>query len=267
MTASIDHALHTYYEIVFYTGVFLSIGYLIVLYRIWAGSKYDFLYLITIMLLFCNIFGILSDAFMKPWFFDPSKKKPYLALQSTAGFLRDALFNLAHWIFSFKYWTIAVEMDFLLALQEMSPKRKSLHQCLNNTFMTLDVLMPLLYSVSYTLLNMNYNTNGEYPTNPPNSLLALYLVSCYSRGILLLISAFFLADSISRIKKAIQRVDATQKLNQKNFIAHLLVLGLFILSTFVFYVAFTFGYANPKNQKASLIVYRTWDTCVLMNFL
>ena len=66
--------------------------------------------------------------------------------------------------------------------------------------------MPLLYSISYYLMNMNYDNNVTVPVPPPKSLLTMYLFASYSRGILLLISALFLGDSIFRIKKSINQV-------------------------------------------------------------
>jgi len=43
--------------------VILIALYAIVLFRIFKGSKYQFLYLMTVMLLVSNIFAILTDTF------------------------------------------------------------------------------------------------------------------------------------------------------------------------------------------------------------
>lgn len=94
----------TYFKIVFYTGLVLTAAYLLVLIRIYTGSKYKFLYLMSLMLMMSNVFAILADSFQKPWLKDLNKLNPYLYIQVTVGFLRDTLFNLAHWIFCFKYW-------------------------------------------------------------------------------------------------------------------------------------------------------------------
>lgn len=73
--------------------------------------------------------------------------------------------------------------------------------------------MPLLYSMTYYFLNMYYDNRVSPSVQPPKMLVELYLISSYSRGILLLISAFFLGDSIFRIKKAINNVDTSLELN------------------------------------------------------
>lgn len=115
------------------------------------------------------------------------------------------------------------------------------------TFVILDIILPLCYSLTYFLINFYYNDELLNTPHPPKLLLRIYLASFYSRGILLMISACFLADSIFRMRRVIKKVDNAVILNQKNFIAHLLVLGLFILSTFGFYLMFT--YANFKPYK------------------
>ena len=73
--------------------------------------------------------------------------------------------------------------------------------------------MPLINSMTYYFLYMYYDTRESPPKNTPNKLVTMYLISCYSRGILLMISAFFLGDSIFRIKKAISNVDTSLELN------------------------------------------------------
>jgi hypothetical protein len=62
--------------------------------------------------MFSNVFAILSNEASKPWSENPNHKKvpPFLYVEATCGFLRDSLFNLAHWIFCFKYWLISIEM-------------------------------------------------------------------------------------------------------------------------------------------------------------
>ena len=63
--------------------------------------------------------------------------------------------------------------------------------------------MPLLYAISFIAVNLT------------NTKVALhwFVITGYSRGILLLISAYFLGDSIRRIKLAIMKVDTTKQMN------------------------------------------------------
>ncbi len=67
--------------------------------------------------------------------------------------------------------------------------------------------MPLIYSVSFYFLALDYPNNVDEPKRPPTYLLVVYLLSSYSRGILLLISAIFLSDAMRRIKQIIQSTD------------------------------------------------------------
>lgn len=66
------------------------------------------------LLLIYNIMGILCNTFAKVWIDDPSKKIPYLDLEAVCTFFRDAAYNLAHWLFGFKYWVIAYELDLAI---------------------------------------------------------------------------------------------------------------------------------------------------------
>ena len=68
--------------------------------------------------------------------------------------------------------------------------------------------MPLLYSVLYAIVNIIYNQSELEPTPIPDGVLTLYLLTVYSRGVLLMIAAGFLADSIFRIRRAIYKVDS-----------------------------------------------------------
>ena len=155
--------------------------------------------------------------------------------------MRDMLFNLAHWIFCYKYWIIAIEMQALLEAKPISQARRKCYSRINILILVLDVLSPLLYSLFYALVNTVYGQKELRPTKTvPGSVLVSYLVFFFSRGVLLIIAAGFLTDSIYRIRKAIYKVDNQQKLNQKSFFAHLFVLFLFILSTVIFYVAFAY---------------------------
>ncbi len=156
-TDRLDQSLNTYFRIVFVTCVILIALYAMVLFRIFKGSKYQFLYLMTVMLLVSNIFAILTDTFQRIWLVNIERLSPYLYLQVVCAFFRDALFNLAHWIFCFKYWQIAVEMQAVLEAKPLSLSQRKKHRCINWTLICVDILSPLLYSVLYAVLNTVYD--------------------------------------------------------------------------------------------------------------
>ena len=112
---------------------------------------------------------------------------------------------------------------------------------LNYTFIALDIIMPVLYATTFDILNKDFDNTVPDPKEPPTGILTVYLISSYTKGILLLISACFLADSIIRIRRVIAKTDSAAKLNQTSFISHLILLTLYISSTFLFYIAFTIG--------------------------
>lgn len=232
-----DQKFNTYCQLVLYSSLVILAAYVIVLCRVYKGSQYLFLYIMCLMLLISNVCAILSNLAMKVWYKDPTKIDPYLYLETTSAFIRDALFNLAHWIFCFRYWVIAVEMEALLNYQVISEQTRARYKTFDFVIIMLDVVMPMWYSIMYCLLNIKEGND----IMPSFSLQVQYILALYSRGLLLVLSASFLADSIFRIKKSILKVDNTHQLNKRSFMAYLLVLFIFIFSTFCYYVAITFG--------------------------
>lgn len=70
--------------------------------------------------------------------------------------MRDATFNLAHWIFSYKYWIIAIDMECLLDSKVVSKTHMLILAIINYTFLALDVIFPFIYSVTFAILNTKY---------------------------------------------------------------------------------------------------------------
>ena len=128
-------------------------------------------------------------------------------------FLRDMLFNLAHWFFCYKYWTISVQMESLIKSKLPSSAELTKFKIINIVFITLDTLLPFVYAYSYSVINFKYPNYVPDPVRPPKWLLIVYLASSYSKGILLFISAVFLADSMRRIRKTVKSLDQEQNLN------------------------------------------------------
>ena len=161
-------------------------------------------------------------------------------LQAVVSFIRDSTFNLAHWIFSFKYWIIAIDMECLLEQKTLSNKHMLALRTINYTFITLDLLMPLIYGVTFSILNAKYEnqTSKTSLIDPPPGLVTWYLISNYSRGVLILVATYFLFDSVRRIRNSIKKVDLDIHMNQGIMVAHLLSLGLYLLATVLFYFAF-----------------------------
>ena len=77
-------------------------------------------------------------------------------LQATVSFVRDATFNLAHWIFSYKYWIISLDMECLLEQKTLTKNHMLGLRVINYVFITLDIVMPLIYSVTFAILNLKY---------------------------------------------------------------------------------------------------------------
>jgi len=174
-------------------------------------------------------------------------------LQAVVSFFRDSTFNLAHWIFSYKYWIISIDMECLLEQKTLSKNHMLALRSINYTFIVLDLLMPFIYAVTFSILNAKYEnqTTKVSVVAPPPGLVTWYLISNYSRGVLTFVATYFLFDSIRRIRNSIKKVDLDIHMNQGIMVAHLLSLGLYLLATILFYFAFYQVQKHPTSVRAN----------------
>ena len=221
------------------------------------------------MFIVSNLCAILSNTFARVWIEDPAQKDPYLYLQAVVSFFRDSTFNLAHWIFSYKYWIIAIDMECLLEQKTLSKNHMLALRSINYTFIVLDLLMPFIYAVTFSILNAKYEnqTTKVSVVAPPPGLVTWYLISNYSRGVLTFVATYFLFDSIRRIRNSIKKVDLDIHMNQGIMVAHLLSLGLYLLATILFYFAFYQVQKHPTSVRANQVGLRVWDIDTICNFV
>lgn len=67
-------------DIVCVTSSILILLYIIVAIRVFKGSRYQFLFILTIMLLLSNIFAITANEAAKAWSDDTTNKNYYLII-------------------------------------------------------------------------------------------------------------------------------------------------------------------------------------------
>lgn len=70
-----------------------------------------------------------------------------------------------------------------------------------------------------------------------------------------------------RIRNAIKSVSHEVKMNQEIFVAHLVVLILYLVSVVLFQIAWTEGTLNSTSQGYLILMYRLWDTSTYFSFL
>lgn len=154
--------------------------------------------------------------------------------------LRDSCFNLAHWVFCFKYWIIALEIEGLLTRTTMTACKVKGLKLLNYSMIFLQVVFPVLYGLSYcyyslSVINQTFFSMAFYNT---------YLTTRFSSGAFLIIAAGFLIDSIRRFRNAIKLCELIECLNEKVMIGHACALFLYIGSVVLYDVAFTYALEN-----------------------
>lgn len=77
------------------------------------------------------------------------------------AFLKDATFNVANWVFAFRYFTISRAMPFCLAGKPVPAEITKRDERTNIVFLTLNVLSPLLEGIAYLLGDL-IETNFTY---------------------------------------------------------------------------------------------------------
>jgi hypothetical protein len=190
--SDVEHAQLVYTQSVFWTSTILTLMYGVIIVKVYTGSKYTLIIVLTIMLLVSNIAAVLSDDFAKKY--SNTTDVAWLVFECIATWLRDMFFNLAHWVFCYKYWLISIDVEAVFTGVEKKPKN------VNAVMIGLDIVMPLVYTTCFGVMALKYPNNVANPVQPPTWLLGTYLVSAYSKGVLLLIAAWYLADSMRRIR-------------------------------------------------------------------
>ena len=62
------------------------------------------------------------------------------------GFL---LFNVSHWMFAFKYYSMSRQSSYKISKQEVPQRLLKHDRIINWVFLTLNTLPPILYGVGY----------------------------------------------------------------------------------------------------------------------
>lgn len=190
--SDVEHAQLVYTQSVFWTSIILTVMYGVIIVKVYTGSKYTLIIVLTIMLMVSNITAVLSDGFAKKYY--NTTDDTWLVFECIASWLRDMFFNLAHWVFCYKYWLISVDVEAVFTGVEKKQRN------VNAVMIGLDIVMPLLYATCFGVMVLKYPNNVANPVQPPAWLLSIYLISAYSKGGLLMIAAWYLADSMRRIR-------------------------------------------------------------------
>ena len=154
--ATLNEVLLRYYRTTFWTSLVVIVALIACTFKVLRGSKHCFLITLIGLLMGYNVSDFLCNTFARVWIEDPTQKYPYLQLQSVFIFLRDATFNLVHWIFSFKYWVIAFELDLIIYNEKIAGLAITAIKTLNYTVIALDILMPAVYATTFYVLNLKY---------------------------------------------------------------------------------------------------------------
>jgi hypothetical protein len=102
---------------------------------------------------------------------------------------------------------------------------------------------------------------------PPEWVLSVFYSSELGMFILLLVSAFYLIDSILRVRRTIKKYNLTKHINSGIMIANLLTFSLFLLSDLLYYIVDGFSTFYILSNRAQVAADISWDISTVFSFL
>jgi hypothetical protein len=146
-------------------------------------------------------------------------------------------FNLAHWIFSFKYYKIQHAMKHLIATGKVPPRVRKCDSAINYFFITINGLVALANGLSYMLLPFK-----------PQTFYPVYAATKVAVGFLDIVSAGFLIYGIARIWFLSRGRPNDPRLNIPSLLLHFGAFALYIGSTLATYYTYTIYAYSKKND-------------------
>lgn len=146
---------------------FLLVMYTATLIRVCRGRKFSFVVKLIILMMFSNI-ALISGSVSN---YEESLKEKasiettlFMWTAAVSFGVRDATFNVAHWMFAFEYYSISRYMPYLL--MKTTPSRQMIRcdELINKILMFFNVLAPIMSGSSLLLYNL-CDINFE----PPNA--------------------------------------------------------------------------------------------------
>ena len=181
------------YSIFFGCGITLVIEG-VTLVRVLRGSKHRFVIKILVMLVGYNLAKLASvTVYLCSKQISQTRKWEIIRGFDSTAYL---LFNVSHWMFASKYFTIARHTPYKVAKQEVPREMVKCDKITNWVFLTLNSIPPILFGVSnigYYIAESNGNSNTELAEILAQlvtiSLLAMFFVPITS-GIYLFMALF-----------------------------------------------------------------------------
>ena len=194
------------------------------------NSKSKFVYTISGMMLISTLFGLYSEYARKQYnnriTEPPTEYKPYLYAVTLSMIISESLFSVSHWVLAEKYYTVSIEMPYVIHEVNV-PKRKYCSRiALNWTMITLNVgsaFYPIPFWYTTNLMNHEKDVSKAWKI--------FSLIYYFPSIIFMLISGLVLLNSVRKIRSFLQESD--QSINTKNMWLHVSSFGLFTASLLI----------------------------------
>lgn len=141
--------------------------------------------------------------------------------------MRDATFNVAHWLFAFEYYTISRFMPFVVEGQQIPAEMVAKDKMVYVAMLSLNFLIPL--AEASTLLI--YNLNDERTRLETISMITMRVVV----GVLQIVSGVFLGYAILKVKRYLDDKEGSH-VNARILAVFSIMFGLYMVCVVVYNV-------------------------------
>jgi len=145
----------------------LLVMYITTLGRVCRGRKFSFVVKLIVLMMFSNIAlisGSISNYKESLKEKASTEMKLFMWTAAISFAIRDATFNVAHWMFAFEYYIISRYMPYLLMKTRPSSRMIRCDELINKFFMFFNVFAPIMSGASLLLYNL-----CDIKFEPPNA--------------------------------------------------------------------------------------------------
>ena len=219
------------------------------LLRVLRGSKHRFVIKILSMLVGYNLAYLARETvyinMVKTVYFSAKKLEILFCLDATALLL----FNVSHWMFAFKYFSMSRQTPYKIAKQEVPTGIVRRDKITNWIFLSTNAIPPILFGVS-ECGRFTAGSNGHMKlSNYFHQTARISLVASYSAPIT---SGIYLFTALYTINKSVKSQENTQ-VNLKAMALHATSFGMFMVS--ILYFLFVYVMANYFNRMTGKVYF------------
>lgn len=189
----------------------------------------------------------------------PFKSIGWVWVQCCAEFVRDATFNVSHWLFAFEYYTISRFMPFVVEGLQIPSEMVAKDKVVYVAILSLNLLIPLAEATSLLI----YNLNDERTRLETIGMITMRVAV----GVLQIVSGVFLGYAILKVKRYLSDKEGSH-VNARILAVFSVMFGLYMVCVVVYNVFWCLYYkTNGQSTQSLTNLFVVWIVCVACSML